>query len=94
MHPTRKQIAEALAEVTNPEAHSGSPAEIARMRTAWALLKEARGQSVDFQRMGDPSYQIVPDTAAPEPADAEAESARPHFPTFAFWRGGHGGDAA
>ena len=46
----------ALHVVTHPEAFCSTPAELA---IHWERLKNARGQTVDHDRIGAPAYLIV-----------------------------------
>lgn len=48
--------------VTEPERFAHLPAILA---DSWAALKEARGQAVDFTRLGEPAYLVEPATCFP-----------------------------
>ena len=48
MHPTQSQLDTARIVVSNPDKYHSQPTVIG---TAWATLKEARGQTVDFDRL-------------------------------------------
>ncbi|WP_243612955.1 hypothetical protein [Shimia aestuarii] len=60
--PTQKPI-EPLEVVENPEEFCDRPS---LLRASWAELKARRGQSVNFDTIGDPAYRIE-QGPAPEP---------------------------
>lgn len=52
---TRHQITTALSVITNPAHFCDSPQHF---QTAWETLKAARGESVDFRRIGPAIHQV------------------------------------
>ena len=52
---TRHQITTALSVITNPAHFCESPQHF---QTAWETLKAARGESVDFRRIGPAIHQV------------------------------------
>jgi hypothetical protein len=65
-------LADAYATACDPGRHRCHPAV---MQFTWAFLKEARGQPVDFARIGEPAHIV---RAAPvNPIDAARQSAVP-----------------
>jgi len=55
--PTLHQIADAQEILFNPEHFCDFPHQFTKN---WVLLKSARGQSVDLDRIGAPSHRIQP----------------------------------
>lgn len=51
-------IEKATQIVTNPQQYAGFPSVLG---DSWAKLKEARGQRVRFDRIGEPAYVIGPE---------------------------------
>lgn len=52
---TRHDITTAYSVVTNPEHFADQPYAL---RTAWEILKQARGQTVDLHRAGPPAHRF------------------------------------
>lgn len=78
MHtPNTKRIAHALGVVSDPETFIKTPALI---QDAWATLKQARGQEVNFAKLGTPAYQVDQDarTRLQKPAQQNTCAARTH----------------
>lgn len=55
--PPPYDMADAMRILTDPAAHRGHPAI---RSAAWHMLKEARGQAVDFARLDAMHRQLVP----------------------------------
>ncbi|MDP2495883.1 hypothetical protein Q8W25_17780 [Shimia thalassica] len=56
--PTEEQIIDAREIIANPQFHSAMPSTF---QAAWEILKNARGQSVNFGRIGSAHYEIGAD---------------------------------
>lgn len=65
----RHQISVALSVITNP-AHFYEQPEV--LREAWQILKAARGEAVDMQRVGPAAYRV--ETEGPPISRAQAMS--------------------
>ncbi|MDO6483072.1 hypothetical protein [Shimia thalassica] len=56
--PNEQHISEAREVLRHPERHTD---DLTALRNAWAIQKQARGQRVNFKRIGPANYEIGAD---------------------------------